>query len=397
MIKNKLFLTFILVLNGCLINAQQISFYSQEFETGLRQYLNIDNSVVISDETTDTITSLNLSGFGIRDIRDIILLPNVISLDLSHNLISDISDLINLSNLQELNISDNILQNIDILIFTEAKEMYINTSFNYINDFSMLLKDTDCKFILTGTDMQKVIENERLIIGQLYSFYDNSGQVKIIYSADAVGESPLLLNIADISIGAIADKFSHEYLLTKQTNSVQEVTLTMNNKGDTTYIVPLHRKNVSKGGSITIPLGLPEDYDVRIYHNTFKESVELQGNNIVYTATNSFNGDTIYYEFKKEGQIKGYSHIYLQEGTTGIDEINADPVIYPNPATTFAILKNAEGKLVSIYNAMGSKIFEKQMLNEENIIDISAWSSGTYFVQISNGGIICNTLKLIKK
>ena len=394
----KLFLLIICALFAQLSYSQNITFYSADFERGVKDYLQIDSSAVVTVEMANAITILDLSGLGITDIRDIINFQNVSKLNLSGNYLSDISDLVNLSYLIDLDISSNILQNIDLLCFTNSTNMFVNASLNYISDFSMLRQNTQCLFTLVGTTLQSNINEAILNIGAFYSDVDKNGNATITYSAMTNQDYPVMLNVKDISEQINADNSLYDYILPNSINKVERITITMGEQEDATYIVPLLRKSVSKGSSITIPLGLPKDYDVRIYYNTFQESAVLQGNNIVYTATNSFNGDIIYYEFRKDGQIKGYSRIYLQEGTTGMDEIKTNnPVIYPNPASIFAILKNVKGKQVSIYNASGSKVFEKEMLNEENVIDISAWSSGIYFVQISNSGIICNTLKLIKK
>ena len=401
-IMKKIFLLTICTFFAQLSYTQNITFYSADFERGVKDYLQIDSSAVVTVEMADLITSLDLSGRGIADIRDIINFQNVSRLDLSGNYLSDISDLVNLSYLIDLDISNNILQNIDLLNFTSSTNMFVNVSLNYITDFSMLRQNTQCLFTLVGTTLQRDLNETILSIGTFYSDVDKNGNATITYSAMTNQDYPVMLNVQNISEQINADNSLYDYFLPNSINKVEQTTITMGEQSDTTYIVPLLHKNVTKGHSITIPLGLPEDYDVRVYYNTIQEAVELQGNNIVYTATDSFDGDTIYYEFRKEGQIKGYSRIYLQESTTRIDEINTNNlIIYPNLVSSICNvivpdeLRQGEVSL-AIVTTLGQVVHQENIQDKLTVLDVSGLANGVYFVVIFNQEKIISNKKLIK-
>ena len=47
--------------------AQNLSFFSRGFEEGVKLHLGLDSTAVVTQQQTDTITSINLSGFDIKD------------------------------------------------------------------------------------------------------------------------------------------------------------------------------------------------------------------------------------------------------------------------------------------------------------------------------------------
>ena len=378
---------------------QNIVFYSEEFEIGVKSYLQMDASAVVSQEMADAITELDLSMQGIRDIRDIIYFQNVSRLNLSGNEISDISDLVNLSYLASLDISNNNLQNIDILNFTNSTSMLLNVALNYIDDFSMLEHNTLCLFTLVGKSQQRSMNEIIIQVGAFYSEVDIDGNANITYSVRSNQDYPIMLNVQGVTLQVLnTDNTLQEYSSDKPVERVERVTITMNGLGDTTYIVPTFTQQLSEGGRTSISLGLPEDYIVRPYHNRYSDAAVADGNKITYVTPNDFSGDTIYYEFRKDDQIKGYSLVYLSSNTTGINNVIDDaPVLYPNPAESYVVLKNAEGKQVQVHNSLGHKVFDKSGLSNEENVDISSWSPGLYFVVIYDDNRIVSSQKLIKK
>ena len=70
-------------------------------------------------------------------------------------------------------------------------------------------------------------------------------------------------------------------------------------------------------------------------------------------------------------------------------QLNHELHIFPNPATNFfTILLPLEEIVssISIYNAMGSKIFEETSIHQNNItIDVSGYAKGIYFISVIEG------------
>jgi hypothetical protein len=81
--------------------------------------------------------------------------------------------------------------------------------------------------------------------------------------------------------------------------------------------------------------------------------------------------------------------------SAGIENVSAKSIVfYPNPAITELRIENLElksGEMIEIYDISGKKTLNFTLLNN-NSIDVSALSSGVYFVKIGN-----STGKFIKK
>jgi hypothetical protein len=77
----------------------------------------------------------------------------------------------------------------------------------------------------------------------------------------------------------------------------------------------------------------------------------------------------------------------LQNQTKAEDLIN----IYPNPSNGEFVLeltangKELKGNTVLIYNIMGEKVFEQQLLtNSKQTIDVSNLANGTYLINVNS-------------
>lgn len=75
--------------------------------------------------------------------------------------------------------------------------------------------------------------------------------------------------------------------------------------------------------------------------------------------------------------------------TTGIKPLNADQEIlsvYPNPATSYIILKNVPGGDLnaSIYNVAGTLVLNLHLDADSRQIDISHLPKGLYLIQVNN-------------
>jgi|GEM_PF-5125379 len=145
-----LFLTVVLT-----VRAQKVTFYSPEFEFGVKMHLELDESDDVLQSQMDAITEIDLSGLDITDIRDVVYLPNVKVLNLSYNAIDDVSSLLPLDSLHVLDLSNNQLKSINILAFMERDSMQVDISNNFIEDFSFFYAPIQCRFIFIGSEMQQ--------------------------------------------------------------------------------------------------------------------------------------------------------------------------------------------------------------------------------------------------
>jgi hypothetical protein len=87
---------------------------------------------------------------------------------------------------------------------------------------------------------------------------------------------------------------------------------------------------------------------------------------------------------------------------TGINDINTSVIKYgPNPVSYNFHIKmlNNTGVVIRIFNNLPRLIYENRTNDEEIILDVSSYSSGIYFIVITDEKIenIITTIKMIKK
>lgn len=71
--------------------------------------------------------------------------------------------------------------------------------------------------------------------------------------------------------------------------------------------------------------------------------------------------------------------------------------IYPNPSSSYIIIKTAEqlsGSRFTVFDMKGSNYFEGLIMNSEQVINISKWNSGMYLIKIENQTTV--SLRFIK-
>ena len=71
-------------------------------------------------------------------------------------------------------------------------------------------------------------------------------------------------------------------------------------------------------------------------------------------------------------------------------------VMYPNPTQSNITISGASNALVNIIDASGKLLLTQEILNDNETIDLSAISSGVYYVQI-NSVQGAKVMKLIKQ
>ncbi|MCB4799650.1 carbohydrate-binding protein [Neotamlana laminarinivorans] len=70
--------------------------------------------------------------------------------------------------------------------------------------------------------------------------------------------------------------------------------------------------------------------------------------------------------------------------------------LYPNPANNLLYVTNAENSKISIYNILGTKVRQKDVIKNNEYIDLSGLKNGMYFVKISKDGTN-STQRIIKQ
>ncbi len=162
-------------------SAQKVTFFSPEFELGVKVHLGLEENDEVLQSRMDTITSIDLSGLGITDLRDVVYLSKVKELDLSNNGITNIFPLTVLDSLQLLNLSSNGLESVNPLVFCSAEKMTVMVANNYISDFSFLFSPTHCQFTLMGMGLQQDKNALYLDMYHLYCDVDDRGQAVVVY------------------------------------------------------------------------------------------------------------------------------------------------------------------------------------------------------------------------
>ncbi|MCC6187174.1 MAG: SBBP repeat-containing protein [Chitinophagaceae bacterium] len=70
--------------------------------------------------------------------------------------------------------------------------------------------------------------------------------------------------------------------------------------------------------------------------------------------------------------------------------------IYPNPANNVVVISNlSKGQSINIINTLGVSVFDNKASNSTMNIDVNAFASGMYFVQIVQDGQLIATRKLL--
>jgi|GEM_PF-2583811 len=373
--------------------AQDITFYSSEFENGVKTHLGLGENDNVSAARTDTITDIDLSGLGISDVRDALWLPNVRRLDLSDNLIEDIAPLARLDSLRELNIAYNKIKNANVLTFSNSPEMYVDLAFNNITDFSLFYTFTSCRFTLMGEGMQ----NDDSPYCDVWQFY-----------CDAVGNSPLLCckvesDMADAAqVSGAGNSFSvaTDCKLVEQSLSVDgtdpvEFRLAVNDSVfSTTWLLPVRILQLDAGASIRIETGLPADYFITGISNAEHGTATTDSIAIEYTAGKDFQQEEVLFSYSCGGLLKGYSKVILTTDPSGIDMATADGAFKVSQRSDGSLHLSMESSQLSaeskvrIFDISGRLISEEVVKTPGGKLDhnVRTDAAKVVVVQLSSGG-----------
>ena len=303
----------VLMMTALWIHAQKVTFFSPEFEEGVRHHIGLGETDDVLQTQTDTITRLSLSGMDITDIRDAVYLTAVEELDLSYNRITDVSPLMQLESLRMLNLSKNRLENIDVLAFSLSERMEVDVSNNYIQDFSYFYTPLPCDFTFVGMGLQSERNAPYFNLYQFYADVSDDGQPMVVYRG-YTNMATANIKCGTQNVAALLDGNTHEIAITDHLAATSLVTLSNGEQQATTYIVPPANYSVESGKTVTMTTGLPDDYLLTDAY-TKDGIVEVVGNTLRYTASTSAMPDIVSFSYSQGDTLKGRSFFYVNRAT----------------------------------------------------------------------------------
>lgn len=291
--------------------AQKVTFYSPEFEYGVKQHLALGENDDVLQAHTDTITRLSLTGLGISDIRDAVYLPQVQELDLSYNNIDDVSPLLPLDSLRRVDLSNNQLESINILALSNVDTMEVDVTNNYIGDFSYFYSPTHCEFTLLGMGLQQDKNAPYFDVYQLFVDINVEGKPEVFYRGYTNMEAAANILCGEAQTAATMDGDTRSAVVPGSPTAAAMVVLTNGERADTTWVVPPTEYELEASATLTIATGLPEDYTIASAYSKNGIEATVDGVNISYTATEDFDTDTLYISYYEGSRLRGFSEFYI--------------------------------------------------------------------------------------
>ena len=316
----------ILIATACLAfsaRSQTVSFYSPEFEIGVKAHLGLGLDDPVIQSRTDTITMLNLSNLGITDIRDLCYLPNVRNLNLSTNGISDISPLLALDSLQRVDLSWNKLENIDLLAFASSGELQVYVGYNYIQDFGFLMSPSVCHLTIIGMGGQLEKNAPYFDVCNLCADVNSDGVPIMNYRGYTNMEDAAFVDCGTVHETAVMDGDTYTVTLSGITETTKAY-LGNGAAGDTTYVVPPANLEIEPGESLTFATGLPEGYSLRGVSPAQQGTMEIDGTNLVYTPAEGFESEEYMFAYYEGMQLRGFSKVTLRPEVFVLGDANGD-------------------------------------------------------------------------
>ncbi|MCR4916041.1 MAG: hypothetical protein K6A96_09840 [Prevotella sp.] len=319
----KISIIIVFALLGISAMAQKLTFHSAEFEMGVKMHLGLGENDDVQQSQADTIISINLSGLGIKDIRDVIYLPNVEILNLSNNGITNTFPLTVLDSLRLLDLCNNELESINPLVFSNADKMQVLIAYNYISDFSYFLTPAKCQITLVGMNLQQVKDAPYFDVYQLYADVDETGTV-VRYRGFTNMEAGVTLNCGSLSVPAVMDGNTNSVTLPDNLDTAMQVILSNGEKGDTTWVVPPKILQVAEGETITIETGLPDTYTISSSY-VILGTTTIDGTRINYTAPADFEYDVLFITYYEGRRLRGFTMYQIQNSNAVLTgDVNND-------------------------------------------------------------------------
>ena len=342
--------------------AQKVTFFSPEFELGVRQHLGLDANEDVLQSQTDTITSIDLSGLGLRDIRDVVYLSAVEELDLSYNRLQDVSPLLSLDSLRYVDVSYNLLESVSILTLAQLDSLVLDVTNNYIEDFSYFFTPTLCWFTLVGMDLQLVKDAPYFDVYTFYASISEEGHPMVTYRGYTNMGSPTFVECKGMRKPAQFDGETYTLAAPGSPYKVAMVRLTNDQCSDTTWVLPAKNQVALPGQTLRIATDLPAEFSIG---SVFARNgyATIDGNTICYTVADAFVADTIYFSYFHENELRGYSLCYIVSSGALPGDANNDGVV--DVADTIILIDAILGKEPEGFNSANADI------NQDGDIDAS--------------------------
>lgn len=140
---------------------------------------------------------------------------------------------------------------------------------------------------------------------------------------------------------------------------------------------------VYSGGPYGNNITVNETFELDLGCHTFNINDAFGDGGGAITLTDLY-GEVIYSTPGNYGS--GESQNFDSDGVLRTEEVNLINVsVYPNPATTAVNVTNAVGKDLLIYDILGKVVYSKNNISNDEVVNVSQLTTGTYFVKIAQG------------
>lgn len=310
----------VLMVSVSMTYGQEVQFQSRPFELGVRCHLGVDTLYALTSEQLDTITELDLSQLDITDISDVCNVPHVKNLNLRYNHIDDVSPLALLDSLQRVDLSNNSLKSINALSFASSKEMMVDVSFNNIIDFSCFNSLTPCRFTIEGMRLQTDPNVLYFHVGPLYC--DGSLANPVIYyrvNSNMPEEARLQCREKDVIVPTDGTYLSVE--MEGGVTASSKVLVSNGIESDSTFLVTYTPIILNVSETRSIETGLPGDYTIKYISSPLQGSLIVEDNTIVYTASESFEKEDIFFSYYQGSTLRGFSKVTVATDITHVNTL----------------------------------------------------------------------------
>ena len=372
-------------------SAQNVTFFSSEFEEGVKRHLCLDENTNVVQQQTDTITEIDFSGMGIKDIRDIVYLPNIKTLDLSYNEIRDVSPLLPLDSLHNVDLRNNLLEDISELAFANSDSMVVNVAYNYITDFSSFYLPSNCDIRIVGMAAQKDRDAKYMDVYLFFADVEN-GQSVVNYRGYSNIEGGISLDCSNTHVSAIMDGNYKTVKISDEMASTIRATLSNGEKICETYVIPPSIHIVQDGKEVIINTELPESYQIG-YLRALHGAVEADGATLHYVAPSPIVVDTLYMSYYEKNRIKGFAQMYFmsQGFHDGIKTLQQDSPLemslHDGALHITASSTQRDGlTTVKIYDAMGHALAMRTFDNRQDAVIQLLTNPGVIIVEATYAG-----------
>lgn len=349
-------------------NGSGLTFHSPVIEQKVRSHVKVDNETPVTAALLDTVSVLDLSHSGLTDLRDLLYMPHLRRLYLGDNQLETISPLHKLLSLEYLDLQGNQYADVSLLSFSQASQMTVDVSLNYIESFEMFEGFLDCQFTLVGTGLQGDKSSPYLDVTRLYTNVDDDGLPLIHLSAETNAADQLSLTSGSETFSIDNDGEDRLVTLAQMPTTITPVYLTAGALADTTYVVPSTARLFTAGETRTLRLDLAPTFEISAIYAQQGE-VDCDGLTITYTAPTDLTDEAISLSFSSNGMVKGYATLPVIEGLLG--DVDVDGDVDDHDLTTLVGLLSGRAELSAPMTRSLDIAFLAADVNEDGVLSIA--------------------------